>query len=226
MFCPKCGTKNADEAKFCVECGTTLPSRPQAPAAAQPAQAPASAPQPTGAPAPQPNPFATPKQQANPFGANAPAVLSSLPSDPVMFAGLVAGFVMVISYFLPLVGVSVYGFSYSMSCFNMTFGSKYANGVFADVIFLAPGIAALLVALLVKKPQPRAIAQIAIGVITIIAFLVVMGHLLAVMSYINAETYGIAQMSLAFYLFIICGIVLVACGIKTILDSKKATPTF
>lgn len=219
MFCPKCGTKNADEAKFCVECGATLPSRPQAPAAAQPTQTPAPAPQPTGAPKPQPNPFDAPKQQANPFGANAPAVLSSLPSDPFALAGIVAGVVMVISYFLPLVGVSVYGFSYSMSCFNMTFGSKYASGVFADVIFLAPGIAALLVALLVKKPQPRAIAQIAIGAITIIAFL-------AVMRYINAETYGIAQMSLAFYLFIICGIVLVACGIKTILDSKKATPTF
>ena len=33
-------------------------------------------------------------------------------------------------------------------------------------------------------------------------------------------------MSLAFYLFIICAIVLIACGIKTILDNKKATPTF
>lgn len=219
MFCPKCGTKNADEAKFCVECGTTLPSRPQAPAAARPAQAPASAPQPTGAPAPQPNPFATPKQQANPFGANAPAVLSSLPSDPVMFAGLVAGFVMVISFFLPLVSLSAFGYSYSMSGFGMTFGSKYLSGEFTNIVFLIPGIAALLVSLLVKKPQPRAIAQIAIGAITIIAFLAFMG-------YVNDNTYGVGKMSLAFYLFIICAIALIVCGIKTILDSKKATPTF
>ena len=225
MFCPKCGTKNADEAKFCVECGATLPSRPQAPAATQPTQTPAPAPQPTGAPKPQPNPFAAPKQQTSPFGANAPAVLSSLPSDPFALAGIVAAIVMVICYFLPLVSVSIYGFSYSMSCFNMTFGNKYTSGVFADVIFLAPGIAALLVALLVKKPQPRAIAQIAIGAITIIAFLAVMGYLNRVMGYINEETYGIAQMSVAFYLFIICGVVLVACGIKTILDNKKAAPT-
>lgn len=219
MFCPKCGTKNADEAKFCVECGATLPSRPQAPAATQPTQTPASAPQPTGAPAPQPNPFAAPKQQANPFGANAPAVLSSLPSDPFALAGIVAAIVMVISYFLPLVGVSVYGFSYSMSGFNMTFGGKYFSGEFTNVIYLVPGIAALLVGLLVKKPQPRAIAQIAIGAITIVAFLAFMG-------YINEETYGVGKMSLAFYLFIICGIVLVACGIKAILDNKKAAPTF
>ena len=46
------------------------------------------------------------------------------------------------------------------------------------------------------------------------------------MGYINEETYGVGKMSLAFYLFIICGIVLVACGIKAILDNKKAAPTF
>ncbi len=88
-----------------------------------------------------------------------------------------------------------------------------------NLIFLIPGIAALLVAFLVKKPMPRAIAQIVIGVITIIFFIL----------YFDAarnSTYGIAQMSLAFYLFIICAIVLIACGIKTILDNKKATPTF
>lgn len=26
MFCPKCGTKNVDEAKFCVACGNPLPA--------------------------------------------------------------------------------------------------------------------------------------------------------------------------------------------------------
>ena len=215
MFCPKCGTKNADEAKFCVQCGATLSSRPQAPAAAQPAQAPASAPQPTGAPAPQPNPFAAPKQQASPFGANAPAVLSSLSNDPVTLAGIIAGIVMVLSFFLPLVSLSAFGYSYSMSALDMT----GMGGVLGNLIFLIPGIAALLVAFLVKKPTPRAIAQIVIGVITIIFFIL----------YFDAarnSTYGIAQMGLAFYLFIICAIVLIACGIKTILDNKKATPTF
>lgn len=221
MFCPKCGTKNADEAKFCVECGTTLPSRPQASAAAPQATAPqaSQSPQPTGASTSQPNPLAAPKQQANPFGANAPAVLSSLPSDPVMFAGLVAGFVMVISFFLPLVSLSAFGYSYSMSGFGMTFGSKYLSGEFTNIVFLIPGIAALLVSLLVKKPQPRAIAQIVIGAITTIAFLAFMG-------YVNDNTYGVGKMSLAFYLFIICAIALIVCGIKTILDNKKAAPTF
>lgn len=26
MFCPKCGTKNIDEARFCVACGNSLPA--------------------------------------------------------------------------------------------------------------------------------------------------------------------------------------------------------
>lgn len=26
MFCPKCGTKNVDEAKFCVACGNPFPA--------------------------------------------------------------------------------------------------------------------------------------------------------------------------------------------------------
>ncbi len=117
MFCPKCGTKNADEAKFCVECGATLPSHPQASTAAPQASP---APQPTSAPKPQPNPFATPKQQASPFGANAPAVLSSLSNDPVTLAGIVAGIVMVLSFFLPLVSLSAFGYSYSMSALDMT----------------------------------------------------------------------------------------------------------
>ena len=179
----------------------------------------AGTPQPAGAPKPQPNPFAEPKQQANPFGANAPAVLSSLPSDPITLAGLVAGVVMVISFFLPLVSLSAFGYSYSMSGFGMTFGSKYLSGEFTNIIYLVPGIAALLVGLLVKKTQPRAIAQIAIGAITVVAFLAFMG-------YVNDNTYGVGKMSFAFYLFIICGIVLIACGIKTILDNKKTTPTF
>lgn len=215
MFCPKCGTKNADEAKFCVECGATLPSRPQAPAATQPAQAPASAPQPAGAPAPQPNPFAAPKQQANPFGANAPAVLSSLPSDPFALAGIVAGVVLILSFFLPLVNLSAFGYSYSMSALDMT----GMGGALGNLVFLVPGIAALLVAFLVKKAMPRAIAQIVIGVITFI-------FLILFFDAARNSTYGIAQMSVAFYLFIFCSIVLVVCGIKTIFDSKKATPTF
>jgi len=40
IFCPECGTKNPDTAKFCFECGTKLPSRSTAGSAA--AEAPAS----------------------------------------------------------------------------------------------------------------------------------------------------------------------------------------
>lgn len=32
MFCPKCGAKNVDEAKFCAACGNPLPMMPGEPA--------------------------------------------------------------------------------------------------------------------------------------------------------------------------------------------------
>ena len=49
MYCPKCGHANEDNARFCVECGSSLNAEANAPA-----PAPAPAPEPTPAPAPAP----------------------------------------------------------------------------------------------------------------------------------------------------------------------------
>lgn len=55
MFCPECGTRNADGAKFCTECGTRLvtdqPNGPQPSAAPEPQ--PSAAPEKVGPPAPE-----------------------------------------------------------------------------------------------------------------------------------------------------------------------------
>ena len=51
MFCPKCGTKNVDNAKFCAGCGNPLAERQAAQQAAQAAQ--------QAAPAPEAQPVAT-----------------------------------------------------------------------------------------------------------------------------------------------------------------------
>lgn len=54
MFCPECGTRNADGAKFCTECGTRLvtdqPNEPQSSAAPEPQ--PSAAPKKVGPPVP------------------------------------------------------------------------------------------------------------------------------------------------------------------------------
>ena len=38
MFCPKCGTKNAEDAHFCCKCGNSLSLEYQEPPASQPTQ--------------------------------------------------------------------------------------------------------------------------------------------------------------------------------------------
>lgn len=54
MFCPECGTRNADGAKFCIECGTRLvtdqPNEPQPSASPEPQ--PSAAPEKVGPPVP------------------------------------------------------------------------------------------------------------------------------------------------------------------------------
>lgn len=134
-------------------------------------------------------------------------------------AGIVTGVVLVLSFFLPLVSLSASGFSYSMSAPDMTANGIGMRGLVGNYVLLVPGIAALLVGFLVKKPTPRAIAQIAIGAITLIFFFFFYGS-------VRGDTYVVANVSVAFYLFIICAIALIACGVKTILDNKKEAPTF
>jgi hypothetical protein len=68
MFCPNCGKKNPDDAKFCDGCGTTLGDQPAAAPVSPPASAPAAAPAPLKAavppPAPLPPVYAPPAQPA------------------------------------------------------------------------------------------------------------------------------------------------------------------
>ena len=60
MFCPECGTRNADGAKFCTECGTRLVT------AQQPETQPSAAPEPQTEAAPEPQPSAAPEKVGPP----------------------------------------------------------------------------------------------------------------------------------------------------------------
>lgn len=59
MYCPKCGHVNEDNARFCVECGSSLNAEANVP---EPAPAPAPEPEPAPAPAPTPAPAPAPAQ--------------------------------------------------------------------------------------------------------------------------------------------------------------------
>lgn len=88
MFCPNCGTKAPDGAKFCGVCGTPLPhARPEngAPAQQQMTQA---APRPAQQPAPQPAMRPAPQPAAAPAAASAAA--SSGGSTALRVVGIVA----------------------------------------------------------------------------------------------------------------------------------------
>ena len=78
MFCRKCGTKNADGAKFCVNCGAELEPPAAAPQPGAPVPPQATAPQP-GAPVP---PQATVPQAAPVPPTGAPTAPQGMPQQP------------------------------------------------------------------------------------------------------------------------------------------------
>lgn len=129
MFCPKCGAQVPDGTKFCPACGTPL--NPAAPVGG-----PASAPDASG-------PVVTPVSPA----AGDKAAVARL-------VRLVAAVVMIVSFFLPFVGMSIFGYDLSFSAFNATFGvefmGQHVDGNPVAILFVVPGVVALLGALLAK----------------------------------------------------------------------------
>ncbi|MBQ6541593.1 MAG: zinc ribbon domain-containing protein, partial [Lachnospiraceae bacterium] len=68
MFCPNCGSKLREGARFCTVCGTPVPQNTQS----APAPKPVSAPQPAPVPAPQPTLQSAPQPQPAPVPAPQP----------------------------------------------------------------------------------------------------------------------------------------------------------
>lgn len=96
-FCPSCGTKNADDARFCESCGGSL----QAPAPQQPAQpvVPQQPVMPQGAPAPQAAQYTAQAQQAAAQATGAVKSALGGTNRNLIIAGLVA-LVVVIALFV------------------------------------------------------------------------------------------------------------------------------
>ncbi|WP_455139370.1 zinc ribbon domain-containing protein [Thermophilibacter sp.] len=129
MFCPKCGAQVPDGTKFCPACGTPL------------------------------NPAAPAGGSAPAAGASGPVVTPVAPAAGDKAAAarlvrLVAAVVMIVAFFLPFVGTSIFGYEFSFSAFNAAFGidfmGQHLDGNPAALLFVVPGVVALLGALLAK----------------------------------------------------------------------------
>lgn len=195
MFCPQCGAENKNEAKFCSSCGAPIEARHQAAAAAAAANAANAQPNtPTGAPTAAPAPAK--KERAY---------------DVV---GAALGAVLLIGFFLPVIGASGFGISVSISASGLAFGNDYGLTEPLAFFLIVPGIVALALAFLLKPIFARGAAFAGVGAVSLIA-------LIALQNYINSQTMGIVNMQLGYYVLLLASVALLAWGVKLIMDAKK-----
>lgn len=206
MFCPKCGAKNEDGAKFCGACGAPIPQPASAPAPdAQPAGAPAPGQVPGPVPGPVPGSAPTPSPIAS--GASQLGSLAGNIGGILPLARIIAGAVLVIAFFLPF--YSIYGI-FDMSPMQMTFGvdfyGSHIDGEIRNLYYLIPGIGTLIAAFVYKNKQGD-IATLAAGVLGLI-FL-----------FITLED----GVSLAFggWLYVLASIVCIAIGALQLIANRK-----
>ena len=145
MFCPKCGAQLPDGSRFCASCGSQIGGAP----------APAAAPQ-AG--------YVPPVQPIKP----SIAVSGLATNDLGMLVSVVAAFVGIVAFFMPIISLSVFGSTTTLSAMQMTFGATVygmsMDGEFANILFLVIPVIALVVSLLVKG-KPGAIARIVVAVV-------------------------------------------------------------
>lgn len=184
MFCPKCGAQVPDGTRFCPACGASL----------NPAGAPAGGPTPG-----VPGPVVTP-------GATAAGNASTL-----RLVRLVAAVVMIVAFFLPCLGTSIFGYEISFSALNIALGFDFMGQHLLDgdptaFLFVAPGVVALLGALLAKGRAGN-ILSIVCGAVMLV--------LLAInVSYANDAVDGYVTLNLMIgaWLYIISGIASIVVG--------------
>lgn len=168
MFCPKCGSQLADDAKFCGACGAQI----QAPANTTPAPGAAPAPIPGPAPtsnaSPVPGPVPTPSSAPTSFGGSSLGSLAGSLGGILPLARIIVGAVLVICFFLPMYGL--YGIV-DVSPLQMTFGidvfGSHVDGSIKNLYYLIPGIVALGATFLYQG-RKASIAPLLAGVLGLI----------------------------------------------------------
>lgn len=174
MFCPKCGSQLADDAKFCGACGAQI----QAPANTTPAPgaapAPIPGPAPTSNPSPVPGPVPTPSSAPTSFGGSSLGSLAGSLGGILPLARIIVGAVLVICFFLPMYGL--YGIA-EVSPMQMTFGldvfGQHVDGSIKNLYYLIPGIVTLAATFLYQGRETN-IAPLLAGVLGLIFIFITM----------------------------------------------------
>ena len=191
MFCPKCGAQVPDGTKFCPSCGAALN-----------AAAPASG------PTPNPGPVSSPVTP----------VIGAKPASPARGVKLVAAVVMIVSFFLPLAGLSIWGYEADFSAFQGTVGLEVLgtqlDGVPQMGLFVVPGVIALLVALFAKGK--------ASDVVAILCGLGILALLYGNVATFNDELGGVMAIDLLVgaWLFVASGIASIIGGAMGLIQKK------
>ena len=190
MFCPKCGTQLPDGSRFCASCGSQLGGAP----------APAAAPQ-AG--------YVPPVQPIKP-GITVPGLATN---DLGMLVSVVSAIVGIVAFFMPIISLSVFGSTTTLSAKQMTFGTTVygmsMDGEFANILFLVIPVTALVVSLLVKG-KPGAIARVVVAVI-------LLGFVFAWKGQVDDQGYGFFTMGIAFNLFVLSGAAVAVGGVLSLL---------
>ncbi len=190
MFCPKCGAQLPDGSRFCASCGAQIAG----------ASAPAAAPQAGHVP---------PVKPVKP----GIAVSGLATNDLGMLVSVVAAFVGIVAFFMPIISLSVFGSTTTLSAMQMTFGATVygmsMDGEFANILFLVIPVIALVVSLLVKG-NPRAIARIVVAVIRL-------DFVFAWKGQVDDQGYGFFAMEIAFNLFVLSGAAVAVGGVLSML---------
>ncbi len=211
MFCPTCGSRIPDDARFCGVCGVKInrpgaaPVPPAQPAPAQPGSV-----RPT---APVPAPFSAP-------GVRMPAsVRLAAPGSTyelIRLVPLASGVLALVALVLPMFGVGFLGFSGSMNGINMVFGGEVLgysiDGDPFNLLLLVPGVLGLVSALVLHGRVARVAAIVggAFGLLLVMA----LGS--------SVVDSSVGELQIGFWLFALASIALLASSVAGIVLDKRA----
>ena len=173
MFCQNCGFQLPDNAKFCGKCGAVVS---QADAAAQQADSQTAQPEAQTSGSyqsynasssneqsfiPQQQSYNSQQYSSTPFNAAPRAMSKSSIAKILLLAG---GLLSIVGFFLPVISVSLYGYSVSASLMDASFGTGMMAGSFNIeqlplALFLIGGVLSALFGLI--KPRLGFIGAVA-----------------------------------------------------------------
>lgn len=157
----------------------------------------------------------TPSSAPTSFGGSSLANLASGNAALFRIIKLVAGAIMLVSFFLPLYGIAGI---VSISAMQMTFGitlmGSHLDGEFMNILFLIPGILCLVGVLVLKEKQGN--------ILNIIGGIGALLLVFAISGQANAQMGGYVSVSfeLGAWLYILAGIASIAVGVLDMIKSK------